>query len=576
MIKDIRFATPPAPRHQLVLYAQSLDEVVAQDAPVRDFARLLAELDWSAWEQAYAGFGQPPIHPRYLAGALLFGLMNRLRSSRELEMAARKHLDFIWLLEGFAPDHSTFAKFRAEHTEAIRDLQGQIARALVGRRKEGLLELIIDGTRLRADSGRDGVRTAKTIERTVEELERRLGEMQRNDGETLAQTGCLAGLEAPAEEADKVAWVNRQIARLERQREKYQKALETARRRDQQARKHNGEKTAPVRVPVSDPDAQLAPNKEGGFAPNYTPVATIDARTGAIVHAEVLADSNEAGAVLPAVAAAQQLTGEKTSAVLADGNFAAGPVLAALDRQEIQAYMPTRSASPPDNPALRPDPALPVAEEDKARLPRQGGHFARTAFVYDALNNTYYCPAGHSMTPCKHGKKETGAAYTQYQCAACVACPWAADCIKGKTPYRAILRDEYEALREATDERMASEAGKAIYKKRAPGIEGVFARIKSCMGIRRFARRGLDKVRCDWNWICTAYNLKKLLNIRKAASGTPEGNRPERLAQTTAQRCWRPMRRSGACLAECERLCAKKPRAERIIRQKMQWRLGAA
>ncbi len=525
--RDIRFATPKAPRHQLVLYVQSVDEMIPADAAVRQLAALFDEVNWGPWEQAYAGFGQPPIHPRYLAAAILLGLMLRVRSSRDLERAACKHLDFIWLLEGFAPDHSTFANFRALHAGAIKDLQRQIAEKLVARRATAVLELIIDGTRLRADSDRHGARSARTIEVIIKELEGRLEEMKRNDGETVPQTGCFEGVEAPGDETDKVAWVNGQIARLEKQREKYRKAGDIARQRDQRAREHNGGKAKPVRVPVTDPEAQVAPNKEGGYAPNYTPVAAIDAETGAIVHADVLEGSDEASAVLPAVEAAKELTGQTPSAVLSDGNFATGEVLAALDAQGIEAYMPTRSASPPDNPALRPDPAAPVAEEDKARLPRTGGQFARTAFVYDAEADAYHCPAGQAMAPFKHGKNKAGIACVYYQCSACPACPWARDCIRGKAPHRTILRDEYEPLREATDARMASEAGQEIYKKRAPGIEGVFARIKSCMDIRRFARRGLQKVRCDWNWICTAYNLKKLLAKAAGAAGRAPENRPQ-------------------------------------------------
>ena len=80
--RDIRFASPMAPRHQIVLYPRYLDEVVPPDAPVRALAALLDEVDWTPWEQAYAGYGQPPIHPCYLAGAILWGLLNRVRSTR--------------------------------------------------------------------------------------------------------------------------------------------------------------------------------------------------------------------------------------------------------------------------------------------------------------------------------------------------------------------------------------------------------------------------------------------------------------------------------------------------------------
>ena len=102
----------------------------------------------------------------------------------------------------------------------------------------------------------------------------------------------------------------------------------------------------------------------------------------------------------------------------------------------------------------------------------------------------------------------------------------AADCIKGTGALRNITRDEHEVHREATNERMATPEGKAIYKKRAPCIEGMFGVIKSCLGIRRFTLRGLPNVRSEWTWICAAYNLKKLLALEANTTSRPRGMDP--------------------------------------------------
>ena len=34
---------------------------------------------------------------------------------------------------------------------------------------------------------------------------------------------------------------------------------------------------------------------------------------------------------------------------------------------------------------------------------------------------------------------------------------------------------------------------------------------KEVLGIRQFLLRGLDKVRTEWLWACTAFNLRKLM-----------------------------------------------------------------
>lgn len=533
--KDIRFAQPKAPREQLVLYAQSLDEMVPPDDPVRAFEALLSEMDWGSWEQAYTGYGQPPIHPRYVAGAILYGLLHKVRSSRDLEEAGRKHVDFIWLLEGFTPDHATFAGFRKRHGEAIKGLHTHIAEVLVTGRGKALLHLLIDGTRLRADSDRHGPRAAKTIEAIIGELERRMAELANNDERGALETDYFDAMAPPDEQEQKVLQLDQEIGRLQQQRGKYQKALDIARQRDERARKHNGKNAKPVRVPVTDPESQVAPNKEGGYAPNYTPVAAVEPQSGAIVHADVLPGSDEAAAVAPAVEALETLAGQKPDAVLTDGNFASGKVLEALDGAAIDAYMPTRSASPPDNPAPRDDPSMPVAEQDRERLPKKGGKFARTAFVYDPGADVYHCPMGHTLTPYKHGKNKDDVNCTYYQCKACPECPLASDCIKAKkSTFRTITRDEHEPLREAAAKRMATDEGQKIYEARAPGIEGVFGVIKAALGIRRFTVRGLENVRTEWTWICTAYNIKKLLALEaRAAPGDPEtakrqGSGPQR------------------------------------------------
>ena len=41
--------------------------------------------------------------------------------------------------------------------------------------------------------------------------------------------------------------------------------------------------------------------------------------------------------------------------------------------------------------------------------------------------------------------------------------------------------------------------------------ETQFAIIKHILGVRQFLLRGLEKVRTEWCWVCTAYNLKKLI-----------------------------------------------------------------
>ena len=65
-------------------------------------------------------------------------------------------------------------------------------------------------------------------------------------------------------------------------------------------------------------------------------------------------------------------------------------------------------------------------------------------------------------------------------------------------------------------EKLATEEGKAKYRKRKHTVEPVFGIIKSVLGFRQFLLRGLDKVKLEWQLVALAYNIKRLHNMVQA------------------------------------------------------------
>src|SRR5688572_18496279 len=107
------WARAPQDRDQLVLFTTRLDDALPPEHVVRLLDDILSRLDWSKWEACYHGrLGQPPIHPRIVAGVLLYGLLTRIRSSRALEEALTVRVDFRWLVAGRSIDHTTLSEFR--------------------------------------------------------------------------------------------------------------------------------------------------------------------------------------------------------------------------------------------------------------------------------------------------------------------------------------------------------------------------------------------------------------------------------------------------------------------------------
>lgn len=499
---DRRWAQPILPRDQLTV-GYALDDAVPAGHPIRILDTILNELDWTEWFKAYDSDrrGQPPIHPRLLAGCVLYGVMRKIRSSRELEEATRERADFRWFLEGRTVDHSTFANFRLKFDYLLKALNGSFAQRICSRHENALETLVVDGTRIRANSNRHGARTQEglktKIARFTDLINERLKEVQERDKTDSEQILAIADMEQEIEQ------LRQQIAHLE-------KAADVAKQRDEARRKKMGAKAPPASVPVTDPDASIVPNKEGGFAPNYTPTVAVDAASGAIISCGVPEGARESEAVMPAVADAQALGGEPKR-VMADTAFSGGENLRQLDAQGIEACMPTGTDFSASNPANREDPCQPVPEEQREQLPKSGGKFNAKAFVYDAELDEYRCPMGKPLLPGASRQRRNGAMSVTYTCHNCGGCPLAQQCLAKGSASRTIARDEYQDLREKTGRRMAREEEAERYKSRAPLVEVVFARIKQHMGVRQFLLRGLKKVRAEWNWVCCAYNLKILL-----------------------------------------------------------------
>lgn len=488
-----------------MLLAPSLDEQIPRTCGVREFDRLLKQVDWSEWESAYKlqGSGRPPLHPRYVAGCLLYGLIKKVRSLRELEEATRMRLDFMWLLDDQTVDHTTLCYFRKRFDSKIKDLFIHLNRRAARQKQMTLEDILIDGTRMRADSDRHGARTAKNLEARLEALE-----AQWLEAWEMLQEESTKSSESTVE-------LEKRIKEMDERRVKIMRALEVARERDQAKRAKDGAKAHPVRVPVTDPDAHIMPNKEGGYAPNYTPVLAVDGESGLIGAVCLAEGNNEAATVDTLIEQAREVTETTAKRVLCDSGFSSGANLQKLSDDGVTVFAPAEKADPQSNPAIRSDPTQPVPEAERTKLPMYGKYLGRDAFIYNSDDDLYRCPMGHKMPFTRNVKRKTSEetiTIKEYRCFDCIGCPLFERCVKSRTRQRTVSRDVYESHREELARRMQTEEARRIYARRAPIGEGVFANLKRNMGIRRFTRRGRKRVEAELLWIAIAYNLRKMIH----------------------------------------------------------------
>lgn len=506
-----RFASNPIDRRQITLFSPTLDESIGPDHPVRLYDEILAQCQWADWENRYClTVGQPPIHPRILASIILYGLGRGIRSSRFLEYLCGNAMDYIWLARGHQPDHSTLCKFRNRFEKELKGLFRQIAQVAIDMKLASLVTIALDGSRVRANSSRHTTAGRKTIEENLGNLEAQIeklfAEMAQNDARDKNLFGQASSCKLP-----------RELSNLKARQERLNRALEAVKKKQDQADKVSGPDKKAPRVAVTDPDGEILPNKEGGYAPNYTVMAATENEGGFIMDADVIIGSDEGGQTLETVDRLEENFEQKPGNLTADTTFSSGENLAGLEERGVTAYMPQfNRPDQTNNPACREDPAEPVASEDWERLPRdaQSKKLHRAAFVFDEQANGYYCPMGRKLgfigkhtKPRKHGPAQ----YQAYRSQDCSGCALSQQCLNGKKLPRTVYREQHEPLREALDKRMASSAGKALYRRRNWMAETPFAIIKAIMNLRQFSTRGIDKVKTEWLWTCTGFNLAKLV-----------------------------------------------------------------
>ena len=109
-------------RFQATLFPERLDDYVAEDSAVRVIDVFLDDLDLSGlgFKTQPNDTGRPAYHPSTMLKLFVYGYLNRVQSSRRLEIEAQRNVELMWLTGRLAPDFKTIADFSKDNGVAIR------------------------------------------------------------------------------------------------------------------------------------------------------------------------------------------------------------------------------------------------------------------------------------------------------------------------------------------------------------------------------------------------------------------------------------------------------------------------
>ena len=118
---------------QLLIDESFAEKVIAADDSVRLLDQIVEEMDLHQLERAYDARGRKPAtEPSIMLRILLYANMEGIYSSRRIQTACQRDINFIWLLNGApAPSYHEIARFRSQRlSQCAEDLFFQLVEKL--------------------------------------------------------------------------------------------------------------------------------------------------------------------------------------------------------------------------------------------------------------------------------------------------------------------------------------------------------------------------------------------------------------------------------------------------------------
>ena len=411
--------------YQLVL-PLNLEGLVPNDDSVRLLSHELEDLNYSLLYQAYSAKGRnPAVDPKTMFKILTYAYSQNIYSSREIETACKRDINFMWLLAGKkAPDHSTIARFRTGFlADACEDLFYQMVRRLEQMNELSKETVFIDGTKLEACVNKYTFVWKKSVGKWVEKMFLKTQEAVALLNREYLQSFSVSK-ETRTHDIQKICCFIEQVCEEQhtvfvhgrgKRKSRNQKYLELFRRfleRQTVYDWHTASFQGRNNYCKTDLDATFMHMKDdhmrnAQLKPGYNLQIGVDSEY--IVAADIFQDRNDVWTLIPFLETIEKKVGFRYPSVTADSGY---------ESEEAYTYLREQKQKP----YIKPQ----TYEKRKKRSFKQDIS-KRENMGYDEITDTYICHAGKELKPLFIKKQKSKSGYesevTVYECEDCTGCP---------------------------------------------------------------------------------------------------------------------------------------------------------
>jgi radical SAM protein with 4Fe4S-binding SPASM domain len=429
----------------------------------------------------------------------LYGYLNRIRSSRRLELECTRNIELHWLLQQMTPKYHTIADFRKDHVVVLKQVFKEFTQFCITLSLVEGETVALDGTKIRAQNSTknnfNAARLKKLLDRIdlkTKEYEQYLTDLDEHDKQDNPIIAAL--LKGKTREDIEVG-----LAILEQRRltySGYQSQLEVL--------AAAGCPTEQLQISTVDPDARSLSFKQSHTAIGYNVQTVGDAKHKLIIHFDVtnVSDTHALAGLTADTKVVLNLKVEDSFNALADTGYYTGQQLQACAEQNVITFVPP------------PEPQVSKTTKDS---------FSKDQFTYNPQKDVYTCPNQQELTTngtwYEHKPDRLGnpiRKFKQYTLPSktCQNCPFAEQCQGNRAKQwhgKTIERTEYDDVVEANRKRLIDNP--KAYQQRKEIIEHPFGTIKRSYGYYYTLLRTKRKVAGEFALIYLCYNIRRVINI---------------------------------------------------------------
>ena len=494
--------------------------MIPANDPVRLLSAFVEGMDLSELYQTYDRVRKNQASPRQMLKIMSYAAMNGIFSSRDIETACRRDINFMYLLEGMAaPDHATLARFVSLHLSACsKDILSEVTSSLLELGEISGKTVFIDGTKIEANANRYTFVWKKAVTKSLAKL---FGKI------TLLVAECEAMYGIRIVHQDRISLHTLKRLRKKLYAIKQQEGIEFVHgsgRRRTQLQKSVGElehcieklKEYTKKLHVcgdrnsyskTDNDATFMRLKEdamlnGQLKPAYNLQHAVDAQY--ITWLDVSPRPTDVTTLVPFLKDMEKHLPFKYKEIVADAGYESEEAYVFLEKNGQEAYIKPQNY-----------------EISKTRNYRQDiSRMENMAYLEE--EDCYICSEGKKLTAIKERTRRNRNGYvsteTVYECKSCNGCSRKGQCIRGNhcsTPLeeRNKVLNVSKVMKEKRQdalERITTEYGTQLRMNRSIQAEGSFAVVKEDMGLRQYIYRGKDNVLAQSVLAAIAHNINKL------------------------------------------------------------------